>query len=171
MWRQTPSFQPIQGNPDFERIVAASALLKSRISLQPGRPCSHTCPKITRRLAAVDSVARNMLTAAHTLPFWQPAVSQGWALAIPNPRRPCTKARMAGMTLNLTGQRAGTLRTITKTNCLRPEARGTSGHSMATRGDSNGVDRLAERTRFVANGPRSVPGCTGEIGCPTAHSA
>jgi predicted esterase len=84
MWRQTPSFQPIQGNPDFERIVSASRAVEEQDTptaepiLLTRLPENHS--PTSPLLIALHG---NMLTAAHTLPFWQPAVSQGWALALP----------------------------------------------------------------------------------------
>jgi dienelactone hydrolase len=83
LWRQTPSFQPLQGEPDFERLVAASRVVEVNDN-PPGEPLLLT------RLPANHSAASPLLVALHgnmasaelTLPFWQPAVEQGWALVL-----------------------------------------------------------------------------------------
>jgi dienelactone hydrolase len=84
MWRQTPSFQPIQGNPDFERLVATSRAMEEQ-DTSTAKPIMliHLPENHSPASPLLIALHGNMLTAAHTLPFWQPAVSQGWALAVP----------------------------------------------------------------------------------------
>jgi dienelactone hydrolase len=84
MWRQSPSFQTLQGDPDFERIVATARAAEERDN--PSR-----MPVLITRLPENHSSTSPLLvalhgnqrTAAHTLPFWQAVVSQGWGLALP----------------------------------------------------------------------------------------
>lgn len=83
LWRQSPSFQALQGDPDFERLVAASQTAAAREApTEPVRlmyrPDNH--PGAPPLLVALHG---NQRAAAHTLPFWQAAVGQGWALALP----------------------------------------------------------------------------------------
>ncbi|MGD9101774.1 MAG: hypothetical protein PVF45_14930, partial [Anaerolineae bacterium] len=84
MWRMTPSFKALQGDPDFERIVAASRALQERDAptdkavLLTRLPQDHSAA--SPLLVALHG---NERTAAHTLPFWQVAVSRGWVLALP----------------------------------------------------------------------------------------
>lgn len=84
LWRQTPSFVPLQGDPDFERLVAAEAAAEAKDS-PPADPVMIT------RVPDQHSAASPLLVALHgnqasaeaTLPFWLPAVGEGWALAVP----------------------------------------------------------------------------------------
>ena len=83
MWRQTPSFAPLQGDEAFEKLVAESLALAARESPQNE-------PVLRLHLPANHSAASPLLLALHgnqanadnTLPFWQPAVVLGWALAV-----------------------------------------------------------------------------------------
>jgi pimeloyl-ACP methyl ester carboxylesterase len=83
LWRRTPSFQPLQGQPEFERLVAASHEREVQES-PPGDPVLLT------RLPDNHSAASPLLVALHgnqgsaeaTLPFWQAAVAQDWAVAL-----------------------------------------------------------------------------------------
>lgn len=83
LWRQTPSFAPLQGETDFERLVATShAAEKQDAPTEPVRITQlpeHHSPA-SPLLVALHG---NQHTAAHTLPFWQAAVAQGWAVAVP----------------------------------------------------------------------------------------
>jgi dienelactone hydrolase len=84
LWRQTPSFRPLQGDPAFERLVAASRAVEAREN-----PAAE--PVLVTRLPADYSAAAPLLIALHgnqataeaTRPFWEAAVGQGWALALP----------------------------------------------------------------------------------------
>jgi pimeloyl-ACP methyl ester carboxylesterase len=84
MWRQTPSFLPLQGDPDFERLVTASHAAEEQDT-------PSTAPVLLTRLPEnysptsplLIALHGNQSTAANTLPFWQAAVAQGWALALP----------------------------------------------------------------------------------------
>lgn len=81
--RQSPSFQPLQGQPEFERLVA--------VSLEAQRQEAAGGSGLLTRKPDNQSAASPLLLALHgntstaeaTLPFWQAAVAQGWLLAVP----------------------------------------------------------------------------------------
>lgn len=83
LWRKSPSFQPLQGEPDFERIVAASRAVQARDT--PTMPVRLVYLPETHSLTSPLLVALhgNERVASHTFPFWQAAVGQGWVLALP----------------------------------------------------------------------------------------
>ena len=82
VWRASPSFKPLQDDPAFERLVTASRAAEAAAA---------TAPIMLTHLPAGHSAAPPLLlalhgnqrTAAATLPFWQAAVTAGWALAVP----------------------------------------------------------------------------------------
>jgi dienelactone hydrolase len=96
MWRQTPSFQPLQGDPDFEHIVAASRAAEAQDT-----PAA--APPLIMRLPEDHSSASPLLVALHgnqrtataTLPFWQAASAQGWVLALPQSTQAMYKSAYA----------------------------------------------------------------------------
>ena len=84
LWRQSPSFAPLQGDPEFEQIVAASheAELKE---MPPGEaviitklPSNHS-----GKSPLLIALHGNQSTAGRTLPFWESAVGDGWVTVIP----------------------------------------------------------------------------------------
>lgn len=83
MWRQTPSFAPLQGEADFECLVAASHAAEKRDT--PAEPVliTHLPENHSTASPLLVALHGNQRTAALTLPFWQAAVAQGWALAVP----------------------------------------------------------------------------------------
>lgn len=83
MWRQTPSFMPLQGEADFERLVAASHAAEKRdMPAEPVR-VTHLPEHYSPASPLLMALHGNQRTAALTLPFWQAAVAQGWVLAVP----------------------------------------------------------------------------------------
>lgn len=84
LWRQSPSYAPLQGDPEFEQIVADS--LKAQFRDMPS-----TVPVVITKFPANHSAASPLLIALHgnqataekTLPFWEPAVLDGWVTTIP----------------------------------------------------------------------------------------
>ena len=84
IWRTTPSFQSLQGNPDFERIVAASRAAQE-LDSPTDKPVLHIhLPENHSRTSPLlVALHGNETTAAQTLPFWRGAVSKGWVLALP----------------------------------------------------------------------------------------
>ncbi len=83
-WRTTPSFEALQGDPDFERIVAACRAAQER-DAPTGEPVLITRlpQEHSNALPLLVAFHGNESTASRTLPFWQVAVSRGWALALP----------------------------------------------------------------------------------------
>jgi predicted esterase len=84
LWRLSPSYAPLQGDPEFEKIVADSlqAQLKDLPAKEPvvitKMPADHS-PKSPLLIA----LHGNQSTAERTLPFWESAVMDGWVIAIP----------------------------------------------------------------------------------------
>jgi len=84
LWRQSPSYAPLQGDPEFEQIVADS--LQAQF-----RDIPSTQPIVITKLPSNHSVESPLLIALHgnqstaerTLPFWEPAVLDGWVTVIP----------------------------------------------------------------------------------------
>ncbi len=84
IWRKTPSFEALQGNPDFERIVMASKAVQGLeapinepvLHIQVPADSSGTSPLLV-------ALHGNVTTAQETMPFWQGSILQGWVLAIP----------------------------------------------------------------------------------------
>ncbi len=92
LWRQTPSFQSLQGDPDFERLVAASRAAQEQDSppteavLLTETPANHSAA--SPLLLALHG---NQGNAVNTRPFWQAALGEGWALALGQSTQPLYK--------------------------------------------------------------------------------
>ena len=84
MWRQTPSFQKLQGEENFERLVAAS---KKVMEADPNASQSVSLKYLpedhSSKSPLIIALHGNQYKASDTVPFWQPAVSQGYVLAVP----------------------------------------------------------------------------------------
>ncbi len=84
LWRQTPSFQKLQGDAEFERFVAVS--LKA-MEIDPSSSESVLLKFLPQNHSSnpplIIALHGNQRRAIDTVPFWQPAVSQGYMLAIP----------------------------------------------------------------------------------------
>lgn len=83
LWRQSPSYALLQGDPEFEQIVAES--LEAQKRDMPSEPVvitklpsnhSDTSPLLI-------ALHGNQSTAEKTSPFWEPALEDGWAVVIP----------------------------------------------------------------------------------------
>lgn len=84
MWRMTPSFQGLQGDADFERIVAASLALQEKDFPPKEQIVLKYLPeKISDNSPVLIALHGNQNTASGTLPFWQAALSKGYVLAVP----------------------------------------------------------------------------------------
>lgn len=82
--RNSPSFQSLQGNPDFERVIAANAELQDEdqrqtypllVLRQPGQ-CQAGGPACPMMI----SLHANAGTVQDSLGFWQPVASAGWVV-------------------------------------------------------------------------------------------
>lgn len=84
MWRLTPSFKLLQGDAEFERVVAESLKLQSQDS-PAGSPVTlkYFPQNISNDTPLLIALHGNQNTAAGTLPFWQAAINEGFALAVP----------------------------------------------------------------------------------------
>ena len=92
MWRMTPSFQGLQGDADFERIVAASQALQEKDNPSKEQVVLKYLPeKISDRSPVLIALHGNQNTASSTLPFWQSALSKGYVLAVPQSSQPIFK--------------------------------------------------------------------------------
>lgn len=84
LWRQSPSYASLQGEPEFEQIVAESLQVQSR-DMPSGEPIVITKLPVNHSANSPLLIALhgNQTTAEKTRPFWEPAVLDGWVTAIP----------------------------------------------------------------------------------------
>ncbi len=84
MWRMTPSFQGLQGDTGFERVVAASLALQEKDFPSKEQVVLKYFPeKISDNSPVLIALHGNQNTASGTLPFWQESLSKGYVLAVP----------------------------------------------------------------------------------------
>lgn len=83
MLRQSPSFQPLQGQPEFERLVAASLEQQTKDGLTKSILITRAPKDQTGAAPLLLALHGNTTSAEATLPFWQAATVQGWLLAVP----------------------------------------------------------------------------------------
>lgn len=81
--RRSPSWEPLQGIPEFERLVDECKVLQDRevsgarlLVLEPGEGCSEAQP-----CPAVVALHGNMMNGETALEGWRPVTSRGWLLA------------------------------------------------------------------------------------------
>lgn len=84
MWRITPSFKSLQGDADFEKLVAKSLEIHSMdadslkpvlLEFKPENP--------SKGFPLLIALHGNQQSAQKTLPFWNPAIDAGAALVVP----------------------------------------------------------------------------------------
>ena len=84
LWRQTPSFQRLQGVAEFERLVAASLkAMESDPSSSEPVLLKYSPEDHSSKPPLLIALHGNQRRAIDTVPFWEPAVSQGYLLAVP----------------------------------------------------------------------------------------
>jgi predicted esterase len=84
IWRNTPSFETLQGDPNFERIVKASKAVQERkVPKNELVLYLHLLQNYSDTSPLLFALRRNETTAQDTMPFWQGSISQGWVLALP----------------------------------------------------------------------------------------
>jgi pimeloyl-ACP methyl ester carboxylesterase len=84
LWRQSPSFAPLQGDPQFEQIVSDSLAAQMRDMPSGEAIVIHKFPSDhSADSPLLIALHGNQSTAERTLPFWASAVLDGWVLAIP----------------------------------------------------------------------------------------
>lgn len=84
LWRQSPSYASLQGDPEFEQIVAES-LKVQRMDMPASEPIVITNLPANHSSDSPLLIALhgNQTTAEKTRPFWEPAVLEGWVISIP----------------------------------------------------------------------------------------
>ena len=84
MWRRSPSFASLQGDAEFERIVASSLALQEKDS-PPSEPVllKHFPKDHSKKSPLLIALHGNQNTAEGTLPFWRTSVDNGFVLAVP----------------------------------------------------------------------------------------
>lgn len=96
LWRQSPSYAPLQGDPEFEKIVADSLEAQSRDkpSTEPiviiKTPLNHSA-----KSPLLIALHGNQSTAKGTLPFWESAVLDGWVTVLPQSNQTVFKGAFA----------------------------------------------------------------------------
>jgi len=84
MWRLTPSFKSLQGDAEFERLVTESQKLQAQDAPSDAPVVLKHFPKdMSKKTPLLIALHGNQNTAAGTLPFWKPAVDEGFALVVP----------------------------------------------------------------------------------------
>lgn len=79
--RQSPSLQPLQGQPEFEHLIETC---RSRQQAQAGPPLLNVlAPANVAQPPLLFALHGNQSSAANTQPFWQPAITQGWLVGLP----------------------------------------------------------------------------------------
>lgn len=79
--RQSPSFKPLQGQAEFERLVETC---RDRQMAEAGEPVLRVLtPAKVEESPLFVALHGNGSSANNTRPFWQPAVAQGWLVAMP----------------------------------------------------------------------------------------
>lgn len=83
LWRNSPSYASLQGDPEFEQIVSQSLEAQKRdmpnspvvITKHPSGHFDHA--------PLLIALHGNQSSAEKTLPFWEPALAEGWSVVIP----------------------------------------------------------------------------------------
>lgn len=84
MWRRTPSFKSLQGDAEFEQLVAESQKIQLQDAPSGTPVVLKQFPKqLSKKTPLLIGLHGNQNTAANTLPFWNPAVDEGFALVVP----------------------------------------------------------------------------------------
>lgn len=84
MWRQTPSFKQLQGDADFEKIVAASrSSMELDTSASESVLLKYFPEDHSSKSPLLIALHGNQRRASSTAPFWEMAVLQGYVLAVP----------------------------------------------------------------------------------------
>lgn len=92
MWRITPSFKSLQGDEQFERLVAESRKLEEQDSTEGGPVILKLLPEhVSKEMPVLIALHGNQNTAVNTLPFWRSAVNEGFALVVPQSTQPIFK--------------------------------------------------------------------------------
>jgi len=84
LWRHSPSYAHLQGDPEFEQIVSDSleAQMRDMPSTEP-IVLTKFPPNHSAESPLLISLHGNQSTAEQTLPFWASALLDGWVIAVP----------------------------------------------------------------------------------------
>jgi pimeloyl-ACP methyl ester carboxylesterase len=159
LFRQSPSFAPLQGDPEFENIVTSSREAQLR-DAPPGDPIVIT--KIpadhSTKSPLLIALHGNQSTAEKTLPFWESAVSDGWVTVIPQSSQVMFKGTFAWDDLDQSKAYVmDQYNALTKTTAFDPKRMVIAGHSMGGLvAIQMALQGLLPVCGFVVNGP-AVP--------------
>jgi predicted esterase len=132
MWRMTPSFKSLQGDLDFERVVARSLEIQSKDS-PAGSPLTlEFFPKdATKETPLLIALHGNQSTANKTLPFWKPSVEEGFMLAVPQSTQAMFTNAYIWDNLDVTFQQVkDCLQSLKEKTTFDPDRVILAGHSM-----------------------------------------
>lgn len=159
LFRQSPSFAPLQGDPEFEEIVSASKEAQLR-DAPPGNPIVITKFPTDRSANPPLLIALhgNQSTAEKTLPFWESAVSDGWITVIPQSSQVMFKDAFAWDDLEQSKSYVmDQYNALAKNTAFDPKRVVIAGHSMGGLvAIQIALEGLLPMCGFVVNGP-AVP--------------
>ncbi len=83
LWRESPSFKPLQGTPEFEALVQANLKARAEHATAGKTPAPLTlAPDTAAPHPTLLVLHGNSSTAQAEVDTWRPAVAQGWLLAM-----------------------------------------------------------------------------------------
>lgn len=92
LWRLTPSFKNLQGDSQFEKLVAESQRLKEQDEPNSEPVILQLAPEqISDQAPLMIALHGNQTSAGGTLPFWRGAVNAGVFLVVPQSTQPIFK--------------------------------------------------------------------------------
>lgn len=132
MWRLTPSFKPLQGVEDFERLVAESRNLEEQDLTNRVNGDMKLLPQnLSKNTPLLIALHGNQSSARATLPFWRGAVDAGFALVIPQSTQAIFKNAYIWDDLELSFAQVKACYEITKKELnIDPDKIVVAGHSM-----------------------------------------
>jgi len=159
LWRQSPSFAPLQGDPEFEQIVAASQEAELQ-DMPPGEPIVITKfpSNPSSKSPLLIALHGNQSTAGRTLPFWESAVSDGWVMVLPQSNQVLFKGAFAWDDVERSkAYVASQYKTLTKSTAFDSKRVVIAGHSMGGLiAIQMALEGLIPISGLVVNGP-AVP--------------
>ena len=83
VFRATPSFQGLQGDPEFEELIQTSVRLQAEVGTQPPPPLVVAPDEAQASVPVLLTLHGNSSSVGAEAGFWRPAVAKGWMLAMP----------------------------------------------------------------------------------------
>jgi len=132
MWRLTPSFKSLQGDAEFERLVTESQKLHAQDAPSDNPVVLKLFPKKpSKKTPLFIALHGNQNSAAGTLPFWKPAVDEGFVLAVPQSKQAMFKGAFMWDDLDVSFEQVKTCLETMKKEIEFDESRVIlGGHSM-----------------------------------------